>query len=123
MRNSPLIKVFDGDKLVHLELRQNVASDPIPDKFELEILRIFNESKQKNEEIKKLNETSDGLVDMLKNAVEKVKELQTKLDRFEMFLKLEVDNANAFSDFYDNDKTLVKRIEVFLKRAGRKWKT
>ena len=43
MRMSPLIKTFQGNKLVGLAIHEPNATDTAPDLFELEIVRIFNE--------------------------------------------------------------------------------
>ncbi len=50
MRESPLLKTFDGDRLVGLCIVSGTATDPAPDMFETEIVRIFNEHKILKEE-------------------------------------------------------------------------
>lgn len=54
MRESPMISIWDGDKLVGLQINQPVATSPTPTKLEIELVRIFNEHKQLQAESKKL---------------------------------------------------------------------
>ena len=46
MRMSPLIKVWDGDKLVDLFIAQDSAADTPPNPFERELVRIFAEHRE-----------------------------------------------------------------------------
>ncbi len=51
MKESSLVKIFDGcGKLVGLKNTRQVATDPALTLFEVEILRIFNEHEQLQEE-------------------------------------------------------------------------
>ncbi len=45
MRESPLITVFDGDKLVNVFISYESATSPQPNVFEKEVVRIFEENK------------------------------------------------------------------------------
>ena len=50
-KDSPLIAVMDGDKLIGLSIHCPTAAYPQPDKLELELVRIFEE--HKNQQAKK----------------------------------------------------------------------
>lgn len=52
MRESPLLKIWDGDRLIGLEIHCPTTTSPQPTRFEEELVRIFNENERRKKAIK-----------------------------------------------------------------------
>ncbi len=69
-RSSPLIYVFEGDKLVSLFLHQPTATTDSPNTTELELVRLFNEHKALQSENEKLKDVLKKIAAFAKEPID-----------------------------------------------------